>query len=56
VTWLERERHIGECSSHRETVVADSLAQFCDAGSGGSAYQYVLDAIEFHLDSTRNGP
>lgn len=32
--------HGDVCRAH-ETVVADTLTQFCDAGSGGSAYQYV---------------
>jgi hypothetical protein len=69
----------GDVCRARETVVADTLTQFCDAGSGGSADQYVLEddarrlrmvvhitsphlggpvdyAIEFHSDSTGNGP
>jgi len=33
----------GDVCQARETVVADTLTQFCDAGSGGSAYQYVLE-------------
>jgi hypothetical protein len=33
----------GDVCRARETVVADTLTQFCDAGSGGSAYQYVLE-------------
>jgi hypothetical protein len=33
----------GDVCKARETVVADTLTQSCDAGSGGSADQYVLD-------------
>src|SRR5215469_15563747 len=33
----------GDVCQARETVVADTLTQFCDAGSGGSADQYVLE-------------
>jgi hypothetical protein len=33
----------GDVCRARETVVADTLTQFCDAGSGGSADQYVLE-------------
>ena len=34
--------HGDVCKAH-ETVVADTLTQFCDAGSGGSAFQYVVE-------------
>jgi len=34
--------HGDVCRAH-ETVVADTLTQFCDAGSGGSAFQYVVE-------------
>jgi hypothetical protein len=33
----------GNVCSARETVVADTLTQFCDAGSGGSAFHYALE-------------
>jgi hypothetical protein len=33
----------GDVCRARETVVTDTLTQFCDAGSGGSAYHYVLE-------------
>lgn len=35
--------HGDVCRAH-ETVVADTLTQYCDAGSGGSAFQYVIEA------------
>lgn len=34
--------HGDVCKAH-ETVVADTLTQFCNAGSGGSAFQYVVE-------------
>jgi hypothetical protein len=33
----------GDVCRARETVVADTLTQFCDAGSGGSADAYVFE-------------
>jgi hypothetical protein len=40
--------HGDVCKAH-ETVVADTLTQFCDAGSGGSAFQYVVVEGGQHL-------
>ena len=34
--------HGDVCKAH-ETVVADTLTQYCDAGSGGSAFQYIAE-------------
>ncbi len=34
----------GNVCKARETVVADTLTQLCDAGSGGSAFHYVLES------------
>jgi hypothetical protein len=42
----------GDVCRARETVVADTLTQFRDAVSGGSADQ----ALEFHTDSAQTGP
>ena len=33
----------GDVCRARETVAPDTLTQFCDAGSGASAYHYVLE-------------